>query len=465
MVGEWSVRFTPSLLSTSIVPEPPHFRLPPSNRMPIQSLPNDVVELIIDQLSEEKHTLTQTSLVARAWVRRSRYHLLRGVRISLCSPRRLDKFMSICLGPLSTIVVAGFTSRVVLVFPYEQHDGPAGTPGYFFYWLRTTRPDQLPSLTMAEALFGNTSHLELFYGIGLPQCIEMYRLIEAGAFLRTTHLSIIKSSGSIEAYELLRFINIFQTAQIVTLKLPWNFGDAMLTLPHQACSPLQVVFPPNLYHVTMTHSSESGPKPEAWYPMHPFLSVLEKCPTLRSIGITAHSRVQLWAVDEFLNGSIAVRSKNLTHCSLHFPTAHSHVLGEFLPMPTLSPSFTIFMGGSVTGITAFFQKIDIVGSTNVKSLVLTEPLQISEHNGVVSIKQHRSHLTIASLLAELDNLIVRHPLFQKLEEIHFTFHVDFNIWELERAGWDPHFLTVREGSRPYCIMLNALEECPTHYAL
>jgi hypothetical protein len=51
----------------------------------IEKVPQETLEAIIDELSEERVALKACCLVNRRWIRRSRYHLFKAIRFSSVS--------------------------------------------------------------------------------------------------------------------------------------------------------------------------------------------------------------------------------------------------------------------------------------------------------------------------------------------------------------------------------------------
>ncbi|KAJ3752185.1 hypothetical protein EV360DRAFT_20454, partial [Lentinula raphanica] len=66
--------------------------------------PFELVELIIDFLSDDPKTLASCSLVCSSWILRTRHWLFRSVSIHLSRPRQSKQFLNLLTHPSSTIL-------------------------------------------------------------------------------------------------------------------------------------------------------------------------------------------------------------------------------------------------------------------------------------------------------------------------------------------------------------------------
>ncbi|KAJ3775626.1 hypothetical protein FB446DRAFT_724463 [Lentinula raphanica] len=72
--------------------------------MSLLAIPFELVELIIDFLSDDPKTLATCSLVCLSWIPRTRHWLFRSVSIHLSCPRQPKQFLSLLIHPSSTIL-------------------------------------------------------------------------------------------------------------------------------------------------------------------------------------------------------------------------------------------------------------------------------------------------------------------------------------------------------------------------
>ncbi|KAJ3843930.1 hypothetical protein EV361DRAFT_916449 [Lentinula raphanica] len=72
--------------------------------MSLLAIPFELVEFIIDFLSDDPKTLASCSLVCSSWILRTRHWLFRSVSIHLSRPRQSKQFLNLLTHPSSTIL-------------------------------------------------------------------------------------------------------------------------------------------------------------------------------------------------------------------------------------------------------------------------------------------------------------------------------------------------------------------------
>uniref|UniRef100_A0A0W0G6B6 F-box domain-containing protein n=1 Tax=Moniliophthora roreri TaxID=221103 RepID=A0A0W0G6B6_MONRR len=255
-------------------------------------LAQELVDLIVDELSADATALICVSLVSRSWLSASRKHLFQKLRfLPSPLPRRhrndrqirsieytTAKIIEICSHPLCTIPNAGpthveLTAGVDSIFrqlAHRDHYCRRRLSAFkmLLSWLRERSGEERDMMqTYAQKLSWNVQHLTISY-------IDMEELLEHllfSAFPRVIHLTL-------------------EGPELCSRK---SLSDTLSSFA-------------SLTHIEVPASQMS-------------LQILESCSTLEHLSITIEFpelKAQFTMINQFLESSLTVRNKCLKHCEL-----------------------------------------------------------------------------------------------------------------------------------------------------
>ncbi|ESK85434.1 hypothetical protein Moror_5887 [Moniliophthora roreri MCA 2997] len=412
------------------------------------ALPQELIDLIIDELSCDKTALINVSSVSRSWVPRSRNHLFRTLRLlpfSRYGKRRypgaqsvwtieyhIRRFIDLCSHSHSTIPNAGpthvemtadvyhmsershtLTERRVSAFMTllswlsERHEIPGGERGL--------------TQTNAHRLFWNVRHLTLSC-VGSGESIEwLESVLLLSPFPRVTQLTI---DGE---YQVFRSRQSFSdvVSSFTSLK-HLSIQTAFRLIPVFERSSIDVSFPLSLTHIEVPAPLTS-------------LEILKSCSTLHHLTITIETMIiesECIAINQFLDSSAAVRDERLKHCKLvlnsEFPTQP-----EIIDNLSRLIHFNKIQSWTIDADSKAFVGGDIAMIPNVTILVLRNPDTIRPFSQVNT---------------ELDCLLSELVRFPGLQDVEIPVFGSFNKLLLQRSGWDEVEGAVREGSEAHRAM-------------
>uniref|UniRef100_A0A0W0GB91 F-box domain-containing protein n=1 Tax=Moniliophthora roreri TaxID=221103 RepID=A0A0W0GB91_MONRR len=410
-------------------------------------LSQELIDLIIDELSCDKKALINVSSVSRSWVPRSRNHLFRTLHLLPVSrreaPRYLatgtmeyhtQEFIDLCSHPHSTISNAGPTHIKMTLSFYDRTRSLYTLPGYtvpafgrLLSWLSERREGERGlTETNAHRLFWNVRHLTLLC-IGSGESIEMLeRVLLLSPFPRVTQLTLIDQSFRSRQ----SFSDVMSS--FASLKHLAIDAEAFCLFPVFEHSSIDISFPLSLTHIEV-------PMPRT------FLEVLRSCSTLHNLTTVIRCpnvESECIAINQFLESSAAVRERRLKHCKLvlrsseySMPPGVIYELSRFINFNKVQ-SWMIdtdrdaFVGG------------DIAMMPNVTTLVL--------HNFG---NWNENFLQMAT---ELDGVLS--VQFPSLRVVKIPLYMVFERSILQRSGWDKVKKRVRKGSEAHRAMNEEAEK-------
>uniref|UniRef100_A0A0W0GB65 F-box domain-containing protein n=1 Tax=Moniliophthora roreri TaxID=221103 RepID=A0A0W0GB65_MONRR len=411
-------------------------------------LSQELIDLIIDELSCDKTALINVSSVSRSWVPRSRNHLFRTLRLlpfTRYGNRRYPiarpvwtieyharRFIDLCSHPHSTIPNAGPThvEMTAGVFPMlssrilaerrvsafitllswlsEKHEMPGGERGL--------------TQTNAHRLFWNVRHLTLSC-VGSGESIEwLESVFLLSPFPRVTRLTI---DGE---YQVFRSRQSFSdvVSSFTSLK-QLSIQTAFRLIPVFERSSIDVSFPLSLTDIEVPAPLTS-------------LEILKSCSTLHQLTIIIRLPVvesECIAINQFLESSAAVRDERLKHCKLVLRSSEVPVQPGVIDGLSRLIHFNKVQSWTIDADCKAFVGGHSATMPNATTFVLRNPEMIRPFPGVTT---------------ELDGQLSELVRFPGLRVVEIPIFKSFNNSLLEGSGWDEVEGTVREGSEAHRAM-------------
>ncbi|KAI3607138.1 hypothetical protein WG66_007910 [Moniliophthora roreri] len=385
-------------------------------------VPQEIIDHIIDFIPEDKPTLKRCSLTSRAWIPRTRYHLFDDFSHHPHIPQSLTRsreLMALCSHPRATITLAGFKGHVIAWWSILSIF--AGIPDA-----------QHPK--MAKTLFGKTSGLTIWQ-IALD---ELQKLMSWGAFtnLHSLTLSEMSFRSPTHLADILSAFEQLKSLQLECLRFEHFEGN-----PNLGYRP---ALPQNLSLLQIDWEREAN---SPGYLPH-ILKLFEGCISLRDLDIYVKDGETLAHLERFLE----VRKSPINHCLLELPEVNSSEDPGVLPLNIFSrphgPLFTI--KGVLYDILELFppQKSENSRASHVRTIVVEDWVCIlSVESGLV--------IPDMSQLKELEELLITHPIFSSVTEVHLTLESQFSKDVLEAARNEDG--AVESGSEPHRFMQKGVQ--------
>ncbi|ESK83139.1 hypothetical protein Moror_15010 [Moniliophthora roreri MCA 2997] len=199
-------------------------------------VPQELIDLCIDELKNDKHGLAACSLVARDWLPRARCHLFRRLCFQPTHTGNLEiswepiesgivAFIDLFTSPLCTIPQAGPRSfrlgGSISPTGFEEEHEPKALLK-LLEWLSDPAPFHGAMCRNADVLFWNLHELVLASFANSPRGWEQVRLANLGAFASVRQLSLYRTPIDTSSGE---FIHGFPSLNSITLSDVWFPGE------------------------------------------------------------------------------------------------------------------------------------------------------------------------------------------------------------------------------------------------